>query len=207
MKLYCVRHGESTGNRDRLHQSPNTPLSDIGEDQAQFVAHRFKTIAIDHILSSPYKRAHQTAKAIQSVTGKPLTILAEAHEITKPKITHNKSYEHPDVRPFYEQFDQQYANPNWHFDDEENYFDAFNRAHQVFTLINARPEKNLVLVSHGTFLTIFLTYMLFPDKFNLELFLRLHEFAHLKNTGITMYERNRQGRWYLRTLNDFAHLG
>jgi broad specificity phosphatase PhoE len=130
--------------------------------------------------------------------------LPEAHELDKPSITIGKPYGHPEVAPFYEQFPKHCHDPNWHYADEENFYEGFNRAQQVFAIINRRPEKNLVLVSHGTFLTIFLTMMLFPQKFNLELFLRLHDFAHLKNTGITVYERSPNKAWFLRTLNDFA---
>jgi 2,3-bisphosphoglycerate-dependent phosphoglycerate mutase len=53
MKLYCVRHGESVGNRDRVHQGPDTPLSDIGEDQARFVAHRLKPLRLTTFLQAP----------------------------------------------------------------------------------------------------------------------------------------------------------
>lgn len=63
-KIYFIRHGESEGNAKKIHQSKETPLSDIGQDQAKILALRFKNIQTDLIIASPYLRAQQTAQAI-----------------------------------------------------------------------------------------------------------------------------------------------
>ena len=62
MKLYFVRHGESQGNVAGIHQSGSVALSENGIIQAQKVAERFATIAIDVIFASDYTRALETAK-------------------------------------------------------------------------------------------------------------------------------------------------
>lgn len=64
MKVYFVRHGESVLTEAK-HQTPETPLSRRGSQQAQITAHRFTNLQIDVILTSPYTRALQTAQAIK----------------------------------------------------------------------------------------------------------------------------------------------
>lgn len=78
-ELTLIRHGESMGNvADRVAREQNahhldlayrdadTPLSDVGEDQAAAVARWVGELPEAQrpsvVLSSPYERAHQTAK-------------------------------------------------------------------------------------------------------------------------------------------------
>ena len=72
MKLYLVRHGESLGNQRKAHQTPTTPLSEIGLSQAKVLAHRFSKIPIDIIFSSSYTRAQQTAEQIALINKKKI---------------------------------------------------------------------------------------------------------------------------------------
>ena len=70
MKLYLVRHGESTYNIDGIIQPLGSELSEKGKEQAKFLAARFKNIPVDIIISSPLKRAKQTAEIIERVIQK-----------------------------------------------------------------------------------------------------------------------------------------
>ncbi len=80
-KLWLVRHGQSQGNvaRDIAHQAGDheiaidgrdvdVPLSDLGHRQAKSAGEWFAALPADErpevILTSPYRRARQTAKAI-----------------------------------------------------------------------------------------------------------------------------------------------
>ena len=66
MQLIFVRHGETIWNRiGRFQGASDIELSDTGILQAEKVALRFKGEKIDHIYSSPYKRAYATAVAIK----------------------------------------------------------------------------------------------------------------------------------------------
>ncbi|NCP63604.1 MAG: histidine phosphatase family protein [Paraglaciecola sp.] len=61
MPLYLVRHGETDSNRDRIVQTPDTPLSKRGESQVQQLAQRFASQRIAAVLCSDYWRTQQTA--------------------------------------------------------------------------------------------------------------------------------------------------
>jgi broad specificity phosphatase PhoE len=67
MDLYLVRHGESDIPHDTVQS--DYPLSALGREQALRVAERFRGLAIDHLISTPYKRTLETARAIAEATG------------------------------------------------------------------------------------------------------------------------------------------
>jgi broad specificity phosphatase PhoE len=80
-RLWVIRHGQSAGNvaRDAAelggatlidleHRDADTPLSELGERQAEALAQWFASLIENqrptHFLSSPFVRAHQTCAAI-----------------------------------------------------------------------------------------------------------------------------------------------
>lgn len=68
--LYFVRHGQTPANaRNQFAGVTDVPLDELGQQQAQRVANRFREFEIDAIVSSPLQRAHYTAQAIASMTG------------------------------------------------------------------------------------------------------------------------------------------
>jgi broad specificity phosphatase PhoE len=85
-KLWIVRHGQSAGNvaRDAAHEAGlaeidiahrdvDVPLSELGQLQAKALGQWFASLAEDEkpeiVLSSPYVRARQTARAICEAGG------------------------------------------------------------------------------------------------------------------------------------------
>ncbi|MPZ24547.1 MAG: hypothetical protein GEU28_13670 [Dehalococcoidia bacterium] len=67
MQLFLVRHGESdipTG-----HIQKNFPLSDLGRRQAARLGERFGGMAIDQLVTSPFKRCLETAQSIADAAG------------------------------------------------------------------------------------------------------------------------------------------
>jgi broad specificity phosphatase PhoE len=68
MNVYFVRHGESTTNVDAIvtGQTLDPDLTERGREQAEAAAGwlRYHDIHIHHIISSPAKRARQTANII-----------------------------------------------------------------------------------------------------------------------------------------------
>jgi len=85
-KLWIVRHGQSAGNvaRDAAHEAGlatidiamrdvDVPLSDLGHEQARALGRWFAGLAEaekpEIVLSSPYVRARQTARAICEARG------------------------------------------------------------------------------------------------------------------------------------------
>jgi broad specificity phosphatase PhoE len=74
MRLYFIRHGESTSNYGELITGQqDVPLTEIGRKQARDAGQEIVTkgIQIDHIICSPLMRAHDTAILIAQQIGFP----------------------------------------------------------------------------------------------------------------------------------------
>ncbi|MGH7241274.1 MAG: histidine phosphatase family protein [Candidatus Saccharimonadales bacterium] len=84
--LYFVRHGLSEANIAGVWSGTmETPLSAEGKQQAKLAGQSAKDLGIDHIISSPLSRAHDTAAIIAREIGFPVedielnSLLIERH--------------------------------------------------------------------------------------------------------------------------------
>src|SRR4029450_10818002 len=92
--VYFVRHGQSEDNVAPVFQSPDSPLSAVGRTQAERIAARVAKLAFDVLLASPYRRAHETADVISTVTGKTPELCALFTERVKPTSVNGKPLTH-----------------------------------------------------------------------------------------------------------------
>lgn len=80
--LYLVRHGESAGNVDpSVPRSEDPPLTERGREQAVRAAAALARAGVDAVLSSPLRRARETAEAIAAVAGLTVEPAAGFHEV------------------------------------------------------------------------------------------------------------------------------
>jgi probable phosphoglycerate mutase len=68
MAIYLIRHGETDGNRARIVQVPETPLSERGREQARRLGARLAGLGIARLVASDLARAHETAQAVSALT-------------------------------------------------------------------------------------------------------------------------------------------
>jgi probable phosphoglycerate mutase len=210
MKLYLVRHGESEANVGHYCQAPDTKLTQIGLSQAKLVAHRFKTIPIDIILTSKYFRTQQTAKAIVDATDVPMEVHPLLHEQIRPTKLYGKPHTSPEFQRYLKLRNQHLHDKKWHFADEENHFDHARRINRLLKSLTQRPESSICAVTHGNTLRAIITSMLFGVNPTHQEIDRLWKLLQTSNTGITYCEYNhhrQDNRWLLVSWNDHAHLG
>lgn len=74
MTILLVRHGETPGNRDRIMQLPDTPLSALGVQQAELLAARLHAGGVTRILCSDLLRARMTAAPLARLSGAQLVL-------------------------------------------------------------------------------------------------------------------------------------
>lgn len=80
--VYLVRHGETVWNAEgRLCGSSDIPLSPIGQQQAQRLAQRLRSVPLAAIYSSPLRRTRQTAETIAALHNLPVHPVPELSEI------------------------------------------------------------------------------------------------------------------------------
>jgi probable phosphoglycerate mutase len=73
VNIYVARHGETTWNAVGRYQGRlETPLSPLGQAQAQALAGALVDKGLERIISSPLKRCMQTALAVSIATGVPI---------------------------------------------------------------------------------------------------------------------------------------
>ncbi len=207
MKVYFVRHGETVGNAQQFHQDAHTPLTEIGIDQAHFVAHRFTKIQIDGILSSDFQRAQQTAQIIADKLDKPFETTPLLREIKRPTEIEGKHIYDPSITKLKDLIRSKQDDPNYHYSDEENFFDLFKRVQKFIRLLNKRKEKSLLAVTHGVTLRSILSTVLFQDNLTPHIFAQIDKRLKTTNTGLSLIEKEPNSDWIVRIFNDHSHLG
>ncbi|GAA6140333.1 histidine phosphatase family protein [Hydrogenophaga sp. 5NK40-0174] len=80
MSIVLVRHGETALNAARVFQPPETPLSDLGRQQAQAVGRRLARSGAVGLIASDLTRAWETAAAVAEHSGLRAQALASLHE-------------------------------------------------------------------------------------------------------------------------------
>lgn len=206
MKLYLVRHGQTDYNKETRHQNPTIMLSEQGKRQAEFVGKRFESIPIDIIISSPYARAHHTAKEIQKTTNKQLILSDLFTERKNPSIYADKLHSDPELQPIKKLIKENSHDPNWHYSDEENFHDFVIRTDKALEFILAQKKENIVAVTHGFFLSALTCRIIFGDLLTAPLFESFRKHTQYSNTGISVFEYTDE-KWIALTWNDYAHLG
>lgn len=205
MKIYFIRHGESELNALDIHQYKNTKLSKNGIEQAKTVARRFKNIPIDIILSSPYIRTRQTAEEINRVIKKDILYTDLLRETKRPSELEGKHTKDDYALTIKKQIKLNRGNKNWHFSDEDNFYDIKKRVSAFLNFLNALKEENILAVTHGTILRYILCSMMLGENYDPQYFEKINHFYKTDNTGISIFIKQ-QDRWKLLSWNDHSHL-
>jgi len=206
MKVYFVRHGESTFNAGRIHQPSDSALSEFGKKQAEYVGIRLKNIDIDVFLSSPIPRARQTAEIINTSLNKEIIYTDFLQEIKHPSEFVGKDYLDPFVKEVEKSRFENADNDTWHYSDEENFFELKTRVKKLLGFLDEFEGKNILAVTHGNFLRVIFSIMMLGQEVNNTELEKIHYFLKTINTGITICEKE-GGQWKLLTWNDHSHLG
>ena len=206
MKVYFIRHGESVLNKKRIHQYPDTPLSEEGREQAIRLAERFSDIDFDLLVTSTFKRAKETAEIVNTKHNKEILESPLFVETIRPSEILGKKYEAPDARVIYDEVLANRLDPDWRYSDEETFNDLVERGKKALQFLVDHEAERIVVVTHGDILKFILSIMQHGDDLSLELFHRFRHFAPTKNTGVTVCHYDDEHGWYLISWNDHSHL-
>lgn len=159
MKIYVVRHGQSTHNANPgTDHTPDPPLTALGHEQAEMTANALREANLGAVAlySSPHRRALQTAAPLHSALQLPPHILPDICEagglgehagLCREEILR----EWPGVT-----LDERITETGWWAggsgEEEEEIF--YGRAAQALSLLRARhggSEDIIIVVTHGRF--------------------------------------------------------
>jgi broad specificity phosphatase PhoE len=209
-KIYFVRHGESEGNSGPIRQTKETPLTEKGRQQAQFVAKRCNKLGAELIVSSTMVRAKQTAEYVVSEAQLPIEHSDLFVERRRGSEVLGKPKDDPAALEVEEIIKKHFADPGFRHSDEENFDDLKQRAKDALEYLANRPEEIMIVVSHGFFMKVLMAYVVFGDELTgkeCEKFIRKFE---MENTAITVIDGKEVPlgmRWWIWIWNDHSHLG
>lgn len=155
MELYFIRHGETDYNKEkRLQGGLDTRLNDIGKEQALKASEEIADLDIDVIISSPQKRAVDTAEIIASKIKKEIVIDENLRErsfgVLQGMLFSDIFDRHPQ---FFEIIKSESAN---HIEGIESISEIENRVFNVIDSLKKKyKSKKVLLVSHGATARIF----------------------------------------------------
>lgn len=206
MTIYFVRHGEGHHNANGLYSLPDFELTDKGKEEVRSAGGRLKNLPIELLVVSTYKRTQQTAEIInQEIGNKPVTFSDLAVEIKRPTEIAGKKInlpEHIEIRRLMEA----YANdPNWHYSDEENFYDLKTRGYEFFKYLESFKQEHIAVVSHSVFIKMLVLLIIVGDDLTPAIFNRSYKGMALATSGLTICEYKNE-LWSLLTWNDQAHL-
>jgi probable phosphoglycerate mutase len=156
--LILVRHGESSGNKERIFAtSPHDlPLTELGYAQALAAARRIAELFRPQlVVSSAYIRASETARIIAGALGVPLEVQLDLHE-REVGVHRGRPYDSFQDAPDYD------ATRSWAWQPEggESYEQVQARVGPILDrLAKVHADQDIVIVSHGGVMTTLWAYV------------------------------------------------
>lgn len=194
-RFYFVRHGQTVLNESHIKQGDEGGLNTLGQEQAERTGEYLMQFSTQRIYASPYERAVQTAKIIDEhlkvgISYSPLLI-----ERRNPSETIGKSVHDTEVKRIMDLIDLSYHADDLRYSDEENFEDLKDRARKCLRYLERRFPRRIVVVTHGVFLKMLISYILSGEGLHNSAYIRMSFFNAADNGGITICEYTPWKRW------------
>jgi broad specificity phosphatase PhoE len=177
--VYVLRHPETTWNLAQRYQGRlESPLSDLGKQQAVRAASAFSPGTVDAVVTSPLRRARSLADEVATRTGAPVVV---DHRLTELGQTSWEGLYLDEIRVRYpEMYDRWYLRPDTvRFPEGEDVADVQRRGLSALADIFARyPEGHVAVITHSVVIQVLVATALALD-------LRQIHRLRVSNVGIT----------------------
>ena len=200
--MYLIRHGATEANTRRPYvlqgRRTDLPLSEIGQRQAKAVGRALADRAIDHVFTSPLRRARQTAEMVAESHGVPIQLVDDLMECDVGRWEGlSWDYVRRQDGPYLDTFE---ADPGTvPYADGESFQQVQDRAvPAVQRLICDFPTGNLLVVTHNVVARVIVSHIL-------RIPISQARSIRLDNAGISIVSVA-DGKEKLLTLNSVLHL-
>jgi len=185
MNLYLVRHGITRANLDHVFQLDQEPLAELGLEQAKEMVSFFRGIKISRILSSPMKRAVETAHLLGEEYRITPEIDNRIKEIESASHIKGKSVYLEELQDLIKTIDTGFfSRSNKKIADEESYDDVSRRVDDFLNYLKDNClGENIVAVTHHRFIAFFLSKITGYDSAE-NLHCYFEHLFNIKNTAI-----------------------
>lgn len=191
MLVHFVRHGESASNAApgamALPGNQGDRLTERGFEQARAVAERLGDAGASRILTSPLRRARETAQVIAEKLDLPVTELEELRELRESDGFGELSLTDQRQRRWSVWMAEHGDDPDHSYRGGESFNEIVARVRHVQEQLVADDAESTIAVSHGIYLRFFLMEVLFGDDFRAGQVRRLWQLGSI-NCGICGFE-------------------
>jgi len=193
MKIFTVRHGQTTWNSEkRIQGQIDIPLDEAGIEQAHKLGKRLAGEQIEAVYTSDLLRAAQTAEIINSYVKTELVKTEALREISFG-IFEGRIY--PEIA---DEIDR-YRNANQAVPGGEHIDDFFRRVQDCISAAIAKHSGNLIFVGHhGTVRAAICFFMDTPVEDR--------DLYRVDNTALHCFEKVPEGYFVMTLDNDTSHL-
>lgn len=187
-----LRHGESVSNADpeaiSLSEEIGDRLSTKGREQARAAASGLREAGITRLLSSPMRRARETAESLSEALELPVTVLAYVHELKEATGYGELSPEEQKLRRWSARMAAHPDDPDHCGDGAESFNEVLGRVRRLKAELESRPhEERAMIVTHGIFSRFFFFDSLLGEVFEPRLVPRLWN-LRTRNCGLSVFE-------------------
>jgi broad specificity phosphatase PhoE len=192
MRLLILRHGESHSNADpravALPEAEGDRLTGRGREQASTAARWLADKEFDRLVSSPMRRARQTAEAIATETGAEIEIDDGIHELRESDEYLGLPPEEQKLRRWSVWMAEHGDDPDWAPEGGESFNVVLGRVIAFKERLESlSAEETVLAVSHGIFARFFLFHSLLEERFRAA---DVHRLWHLRtvNCGLSAFD-------------------
>jgi broad specificity phosphatase PhoE len=191
MLVHFIRHGESASNAAPggldLPPEQGDRLTERGFEQARAVAERFGEIGATRILTSPLRRARETAEVIADRLGLEITEVEELRELRESDGFGELSLDDQRMRRWSEWMAEHGDEPGHSYRGGESFDEITERVRVLQRRLVDDDVKSTIAVSHGIFLRFFLMEVLLAGAFRADQVRDLWQLGSV-NCGICEFE-------------------
>jgi broad specificity phosphatase PhoE len=196
MLVHFVRHGESVSNAApgamALPGDQGDRLTDRGFEQARQVAEAFADFGAERVLTSPLRRARETAGLIAERLELPIVEVEELRELRESDGFGELSLEDQRLRRWSVWMAEHGDDPDYSYRGGESFNEITARVRTLQERLVADAVEQTIAVSHGIFLRFFLMETVIADEFRAGQVRRLWQLASM-NCGICSFEHRERG--------------
>ncbi len=148
MKIYLIRHGQTTGDlENRYGGDYDDQLTDEGNTQAAHLANKLKDTEFNIIFSSPKIRAQQVAKVLSSELGYEQKTLDNLKERNQYGVLTGLTKD--EAKEKYPELVEEVKNYRNQIEKAESYEEFKERVNQVWEEITNSSHSTIAVVTHG----------------------------------------------------------
>lgn len=198
--LYFARHGETDDNARLVFQGQGGKgLNSRGRAQARRLAERMVKARVTTIVASDLERAEETARIVGLACGVVHSVDPDLREVDVGAWTGKSHEEIAALHP--EEWSAWSSGLDVRRGGGETYTELAQRIERAVVRIAAMDARDPILVvSHGGSIKSYVAKILGVNNEG------LRALAGVGNAGLTIIERDSQGRSRLHAWNDTAHL-